>query len=97
LTSTRLGYDVAPESALGSTRSTSPERLGVVVEPCRAEHRHEFVVLVGEAFDFVIRVVDTGGEEGSVVVADRGEVAVVARAAGDEDARAGLDGGGVFF
>jgi hypothetical protein len=57
----------------------------VVVEPRRAIHRHEFGVLVGEAFDFERGVVDAGGEEGGVEIADGGEVAVVARAAREGD------------
>jgi hypothetical protein len=57
----------------------------VVVEPRRAIQRHEFGVLVGEAFDFERGVVDAGGEEGRGESADGGEMAAVARAAREGD------------
>lgn len=64
----------------------------MVVEPRRAIQRHEFVVLLGEACDLAIGVVDAGGEAGGVEITDAGEMPGVARAAREGD---GFMGGSV--
>ncbi len=64
----------------------------MVVEPRRAIQRHEFVVLLGEACDLAIGVVDAGGEAGGVEISDGGEMPGVAPAAREGD---GFTGGSV--
>ncbi len=52
---------------------------------------------MGELFDFEVGVVDAGGDEGTVEIANRREVMVVAGAAGAGNAEARLGGGGVLM
>ena len=73
------GIGGTPRGAALGLGAGAAEGLGVVVEPRRAIQRHEFVVLMGEAFDFEIGVVDAGGEEGGVEIADGREMPAARR------------------